>query len=390
MPKMVEKKDKMLYNNRQTVILPICAPADTQTALAACRNQAWSITSTMKKGMVAAMPNLKYIFSRIANMHYGAMIRTARTVHERSDKSTIAALCDIIRCGLRYQAGYMDYLVFEFYTLNDKQRETYITRGRNNDYVKLLNPRENWGLLENKVEFLKRFDGFHGRAWIDLRECDEQAFLKFCASHRKLVAKPLDGTCGRGIEFIETSDKSKIAGLYEMLKSGKQYLVEDYIIQHPDISRIYPLSVNTLRLVTIRNHDTVHLVFSSMRIGNGKPVDNLNSGGMAVIVDMDTGKISTPGADKDGKAYERHPMTGVKLQGQKIPMYKDAVAMVKRAAMQIPELGYIGWDVAVTQTHPLIIEANHFPGHDIYQFQVHLGPDKIGLKPRFDRAIENL
>ena len=38
-----------------------------------------------------------------------------------------------------------------------------------------------------------------------------------------------------------------------------------------------------------------------MRIGNGKRVDNLNSGGMAVIVDMQTGKISTPGADKDGK-----------------------------------------------------------------------------------------
>ena len=31
-----------------------------------------------------------------------------------------------------------------------------------------------------------------------------------------------------------------------------------------------------------------------------------------------------------------------------------------------------------------------FPGHDIYQFQVHLGPDRIGLAPRFDKAIEGL
>ena len=69
-----------------------------------------------------------------------------------------------------------------------------------------------------------------------------------------------------------------------MLMQGGQYLVEAFIVQHPLVSHIYPLSVNTLRLVTIKNHDTVHLVFFSMRIGNGKRVDNLNSGGMAVIV----------------------------------------------------------------------------------------------------------
>ena len=64
--------------------------------------------------------------------------------------------------------------------------------------------------------------------------------------------------------------------------------------------------------------------------------------------------------------------------------------MVKKAALQIPELGYIAWDVAITETSPLLIEANHFPGHDIYQFQVHLGPDKIGLLPRFEKAIAGL
>ena len=113
-----------------------------------------------------------------------------------------------------------------------------------------------------------------------------------------------------------------------MLREGKQYLVEEFIVQHPDISRIYPLSVNTLRLVTISRGGKVRLVFSSMRIGNGKRVDNLNSGGMAVLVDEETGKICTPGADKDGKAYFQHPMTGVDLIGCEIPMYREAVDLV--------------------------------------------------------------
>lgn len=207
--------------------------------------------------------------------------------------------------------------------------------------------------------------------------------------HPKIIVKPLEGTCGRGIEFFEVSGNSRIAGLYDMLRANGQYLVEAVIIQHPDIAKIYPLSVNTLRLVTIRNQDTVHIVFSSMRIGNGLRVDNLNSGGMAVIVD-ENGIISTPGADKAGKAYYQHPYTGVTLVGCKIPLYQEAVEMVKKAALQIPELGYIAWDVAITETSPLLIEANHFPGHDIYQFQVHLGPDKIGLLPRFEKAIAGL
>ncbi|MEM1483675.1 sugar-transfer associated ATP-grasp domain-containing protein [Oscillospiraceae bacterium PP1C4] len=336
------------------------------------------------------MPNLKYIVKRIAEMDYKAMVRTARTVHGRTGKNTLVTLADMVICGFKYQAGYMDYLVFEFYTLTAAQRKTYITRGQNNRYVRLLNPQENWHLLEDKVEFLKRFDGFHGRDWIDLRETSQSEFAAFCETHPKLVVKPLDGTCGHGIEFFEISDKSKITGLYDMLMQGKQYLVEDLIVQHPDISRIYPLSVNTLRLVTIKNKDTVHVVFSSIRIGNGKRVDNLNSGGMASLIDIETGKISTPGADKEGKAYFQHPMTGVELIGVQIPMFHEAVDLVKRAAMKIPELGYIAWDVAVTDKAPIIIEANHFPGHDIYQFQVHLGSDKLGLVPRFDKAVEGL
>ncbi len=393
--KSVYKKD-LLYSVRICMIYCILEKrllkSIGECVIITAATKFWLITEKPAKDRIrgTVMPNIDYLVKRIAGMNYRAMLDTARKVHERSGKNTVAALADIMYCGFKYQAGYMDYLVFEFYNLSAGQRKTYITRGKNNYYVKLLNPQENWHLLEDKIEFLKRFDGFHGRAWIDLRETDRDTFEKFCREHPKLVAKPLDGTCGRGIEFIELSDDSKIVGLYDMLLEGKQYLVEEFIVQHPDIGRIYPLSVNTLRLVTIRNGDTVHLVFSSMRIGNGKRVDNLNSGGMAVLVDMKTGKISTPGADKEGKAYFQHPMTGVDLVGVQIPYYQEAVELVRRAALRIPELGYIAWDVAVTEKGPIIIEANHFPGHDIYQFQVHLASDKLGLIPRFDRAVKGL
>ena len=40
-------------------------------------------------------------------MDYGALLETARKVHVRSGKGTLASLADIVACGFRYQAGYI-------------------------------------------------------------------------------------------------------------------------------------------------------------------------------------------------------------------------------------------------------------------------------------------
>ena len=93
---------------------------------------------------------------------------------------------------------------------------------------------------------------------------------------------------------------------------------------------------------------------------------------------------------KDGKAYFQHPMTGTDLIGAPVPFCHEARQLVTDAALRVPELGYIGWDVAITEKGPILVEANQFPGHDIYQFQVHLGPDRIGLAPRFEEAMGGL
>ena len=74
------------------------------------------------------MPNLKYVAKRIAGMNFGAMLDTARTVKERTGRGVLPTLVDMAACGFKYQAGYMDYLVFEFYHLTADQRKTYIAR----------------------------------------------------------------------------------------------------------------------------------------------------------------------------------------------------------------------------------------------------------------------
>lgn len=333
------------------------------------------------------MPNLKYLFSRIANMNTKAMLKQVGVVKQRTDKSRVLILADMIGCGFKYEAGYMDYVVFEMYNQPPEKRATYITRGQNNRLVRRLNDPESWHLVEDKATFNELFADVLHRRWLDLRSAGPDDFSALIARCPRIVCKPLDATGGRGIEFIDSDTITDAPALYRRLLDENKVIVEQFIVQHPDIAAIYPLSVNTLRLVTLTDDEgNVHVVFSSMRLGNGKMVDNLNSGGMATIVDTETGIISKPAADKDGTEYPAHPHTNVAFVGRQVPFYRQSVELVIAAAKRLPTLRYLAWDVAVTTDGPLLIEANHFPGHDIYQFQCHLD-DGVGLLPRFKAAL---
>ncbi|WZU02740.1 hypothetical protein MGH68_07565 [Erysipelothrix sp. D19-032] len=37
------------------------------------------------------------------------------------------------------------------------------------------------------------------------------------------------------------------------------------------------------------------------------------------------------------------------------------IGLAKKAALHIPELGMVGWDVALTKDGPMLIEGNQFP-----------------------------
>ena len=75
------------------------------------------------------MSKLKYLFKRILKMNYKKFFDTINLVHKRSKKNRLLIFFDIIICGFKYQAGYMDYNLFEMYNMNSKERKTIITRG---------------------------------------------------------------------------------------------------------------------------------------------------------------------------------------------------------------------------------------------------------------------
>lgn len=330
------------------------------------------------------MGNIKYILKRLKTMDKKAMFEKVNSIHKKTGKSKIYLLCDMLKCARKYGAGYMDYDLFEMYNLTPEQRDTYITRGRNNEIVSKYNDKNYFHIFENKNEFNELFKDYIKREWVDVKDTPKENVIAFMQRHPVFMAKPVDGGCGHGIEKIDTSQYSSLDEVYDKLVQGNNnFELEEVIKQHPAVSAIYPDAINTVRVVTILKDGIPHVICAYFRIGNGKFVDNFNSGGMVAPVNEITGEVMDRAIDKKKNLYETHPQTGAKIKGFKFPDWDKAIEMCKKAAKVVPQMGYIGWDVCFTPDGPIFVEGNEFPGHDIYQLPEHT-PNKIGMMPKFN------
>ena len=323
------------------------------------------------------MKKIKYLIKRIC------FFNTLNDVHKKTGKNKVYIFFDMIICGFKYQAGYIDYNLFEMYNMNRYERSTVITRGINNEIIKKYNDPEYMKIFNDKIKFNERFNKYLKRDWLELTGNNKKEFAKFCEKHPKFVAKPTKESCGKGVEIIDSTDK-KIYDLYNELYNNKQILVEEIAVQCKKISDLHPDSINTLRVVTLKGM----VVTALLRIGNNhNNVDNFNHEGLCVPIDIEDGIVKYQAIDKKGNLYDKHPITKKEIVGFKVPKWNEVKKICEQAALEIPQVGYIGWDVCVTKDDICFIEANEFPGHDLYGLPPHR-TNNIGLLPKFQEAMK--
>lgn len=330
------------------------------------------------------MGKISYLFKRIKGMNYRKMFDTIDEINKKTNKNKISIFLDIIYCGLKYQAGYMDYKLYEMYDLTEKQRKTIITRGINNSIVKRYNNQAFTKYFSDKIAFNKKFNKYLLRDWMEVKDSPEnfEEFKKFCQKHHEILVKPLSESCGKGVEIFKTNPQN-LKKIYQNLLETKRYLVEEVAIQCDEISKLHPSSINTIRIVTLNNE----IVAAFLRIGNNNNVvDNFNHGGLVAPINIETGIIDYLAIDKKMNIYEKHPLTNEPILWFKIPKWPRIKRFVIQASKEVPEVGYVGWDVCLGPKDPFLIEGNEFPGHDLYQLPPHR-TDGIGLLPRFEKAM---
>lgn len=335
------------------------------------------------------MNQLQYIYRVLRGSSFKRLGDVLNRVHEKSGQNRVYTFFDMINCAVRYGAGYHDYLIFAFWDMNHKQRDTYMTRVRNKRLNTLLDDSRYTYIFDNKNQFDKHFSAFIGRDFRDVAEMDLESFVSFMADKDVIFAKPNAGECGKGIERLP---KEKFASLEEMYRyitdpAHNFGVIEEQLVQHPDLNAVYPLAINSYRIVTLVANGEAHCVYAVAKFGNaGKFVDNMENDGLCCPIDQQTGKIAGCAHTSALINYDEHPYTHVTLLGYQLPFVKEAVEMVKKAAMVVEQVRYIGWDVCITPNGPAIIEGNTYPGYDFWQLPEHT-PDKIGLYPYFRKMI---
>lgn len=169
------------------------------------------------------------------------------------------------------------------------------------------------------------------------------------------------------------NDSELIEKLYSIvIKSG--FLFQENVKQHPALNKLNPSCLNTIRFDTFIDKDgNVEIISAYLRMStNNKYVDNIASGGCLVSIDLQSGllkKEGFPGFSANGILIHMfHPVTKIVFEGFAVPLFEDAKKMVLRAASLMPGLRLVGWDMAIGESGPVLIEGNsdyNMKGNDL-------------------------
>lgn len=331
------------------------------------------------------MSRLKYILKKLKTLEYKNMFNVAKKIHKKTGKLTLCILFDMVKCAFKFGSGYMDYFEFEFYLLSDKERSTYITSNINNSIIKKYNNPEFNYLFDNKVIFNDKFKKYLNRSYFNIENVMLEDFIKYVKDKKKIVVKPLDECGGKGVEIVNINSKTNFEKLFNNLIRNKQYLLEEYILQCKEMNELYSGSVNTLRVITFYKDKNVYIMKMILKMGNKGNVDNFSSGGMYTFVNEE-GNVYVPAIDEEGNIFEEHPVSGKKIVGFKVPKYDEVVKLVKKMGKVVPEVRYVGWDIAITSKGPVVVEGNNFSG--IFQVKPSISGIKIGDLPNYRKYMD--
>jgi len=223
-------------------------------------------------------------------------------------------------------------------------------------------------------------NGVDNSAWVEqMKSAPDKVFVKL-----------IDGTWGIGAFVAERHDKDKwrfcdqigsSADLHavcmERLKERGGWIVQPLVRSHAQLHRIMsPHALGTIRAVTFIENGTVTLPYAVLRIPVGKNcADNFShgaSGNLVAPLILETGIVGVARGSKNKDWPEMvdidvHPDTRNKISGFALPFWSELKKLIVAAHKSLPNLATLGWDVAITDSGPLIVEANSTYDVDLLQ-----------------------
>lgn len=285
-----------------------------------------------------------------------------------------------------------EYYDFEFEKQDETFRKSFLGLNEQRYYLDYLNPVKYYSLARNKYLAHKMLENIGVRksilycyyqpeaSYVANDECagNIQDVLRILKEKevKSCVIKTTESSHGDNVRVIKTIDyQEKDAVLTHF--DGKEIILsevlgadalifESVVRQTEQFSAFNESSVNTVRFMTTLWPDgTARIIATFIKIGRaGKCVDNAGGGGnVDVCVDTETGEVKYA-IQYDGwrniKEIEKHPDSGNQLNGVVIENWKAIKEEVKKIQQAFPYCKAAGWDIAITDDGPIVIEVNDF------------------------------
>lgn len=285
-----------------------------------------------------------------------------------------------------------EYYDFEFEKQDEAFRKSFLGLNEQRYYLDYLNPVKYYSLARNKylahkvlentgVRKSEMYCYYMPEATYISRDqnagdiCDVLRILE-AKNVQSCVIKTTESSHGDNVWVIQSvayhEDDATLVrfdGAELRLSSilGKEPLIFESIIkQTAQLAAFNESSVNTVRFMTTLWPDgSARVIAAFIKIGRaGKCVDNAGGGGnVDACVDVETGEIKYA-IQFDGwrniKNIEKHPDSGVQLNGVIIENWEAIKSEVIKFQQAFPYCKAAGWDIAITDEGPVVVEVNDF------------------------------
>jgi hypothetical protein len=318
----------------------------------------------------------------------------------------VPTVYSLLLARLRYGVGPRYYSLFELARLPRDAWSDFVTDDPSFKQLLLdASPPEAHDIANDKALF-HRHCVQHGLATVPILCVVSDASAKEYADLRRVTSleqwqaamtdapdevfvKSIDGTFGEGAFSVRRSGdivdydgrRGSLADLYRhlvgLLAEQRGWLVQPRLRCHDDIARIMGArGLGTVRVVTCFDNGRARLLLAIMKITVGTNVtDNFHhgsTGNLVAAIDLGSGRLSAARGSmrKDWPTMQElpnHPDSGERIEGFVVPAWDQVIRLALQAQESLPQLKSAGWDIAVTDAGPLLVETNLTYSVDIMQ-----------------------
>ena len=285
-----------------------------------------------------------------------------------------------------------EYYEYEFEKRDESFRNSFLGINEQRYYLNYLNPIKYYSLARNKYLAHKMLENtgvstselycyYQPEArYLSSDECaceiSEVLRVLKAKNVKSCVIKTTESSHGDNVWVIKDINYQANDAVL-MRFDGKEIMLSSVLGQNPllfesvvhqtkQFASFNESSVNTVRFMTALYPDgCARIIATFIKIGRaGRCVDNAGGGGnVDVCVDTETGEIKYA-IQYDGwrniKDIDCHPDNGNQLNGVVIDNWQSIKEKVIAFQQAFPYCKAAGWDIAITDNGPVVIEVNDF------------------------------